>query len=689
MQFRFLGDQEAAAALVSSARLIAGQLIESMQTSGTKSMARTVRVEGGEIRVLVNDFGGALIPIATITADEQAASAARRGRAQPALEGFILTPFSEVYPPPDGLDAEHPEILLSPIRGERGAYACWFSDAATDASEIARIPRRYLPLAPEGFREFGEIDWRGPDGLSLSFHGPESRYFPNVMVKPSFGTRVYSCGRVLFDGAEYASRAGADPRSAWPIAGAAIFGEPESWRLVCVHADSDTIFDDYPYSHQRAHLRSDFAIISYPVDLASLSVSDGHSVEGSFIASREGVPFLFSRNGRRASRIVSKTDVPLGEPYDAIERIGDSWEFSSTPIDRPPGFTWSPPAVNAPATGSGTFAQFIGGACDCYVATPFTSYIEEEKRGPAPIFPSQPVAVDYIGDDEVFVLASSEWTYSVAQLTRSESWSIGPRVSDAPCDCPAISWSFVVNEPFLVFSANVTLVMPSGRSFQVVRASREVSGYSSHRVVDIPIHNPFGKPSSSVTVTTGTSVTQYTVLCSMMIDARHEVLAGHVKQFTRHTDYSAPSSTDSMAYWSRVLIKGVAYDDSPVQMTAVEAASAGLAAHEYRPGPAPFPILNVAQTPRTWIAYHVVSRGTSFNRLNPGDLMTDRVREKDGRSYFGTLQHLDGITVSSMASFSQPFFNTLTASLLSSETGVQGAASFFPGSVMPRYLPES
>lgn len=67
--------------------------------------------------------------------------------------------------------------------------------------------------------------------------------------------------------------------------------------------------------------------------------------------------------------------------------------------------------------------------------------------------------------------------------------------------------------------------------------------------------------------------------------------------------------------------------------------------------------------------------------------MTDRLRTKDGRTSFGTWQSLNGITVTSMASFAQPYFNTLTGALLSGVTGVQGAAAFFPGSVMPRYLP--
>jgi hypothetical protein len=685
--FRFNGP--AARKYISQARTLAGRWLATIPEHQQDGVYRARLADGTlvDITMVGRD----------VTIEITDTTATREQVATRSLAGFILTPSSTVYPPPDGLDGEFPEVLLSPVRGDPRGYVCWFSNADTDARRIASAARRYLPLASEGFKKFGEVDWQGDRRRSLSFRGPANRYFPDLGAAPAFDVYVWSCGRLLFDGAEYAARDDADSRSGWPIAGAAMREiEGQVW-LVCVHADAATIFlDDYTES---VHNRSTFAVIRYRLDFETFGATDEFVVMGTFSSCREGTPFLFDAAGERAIRVVAMSETSVSEIYDTVERIDAAGGFTSAPTTRAyeqepdPQFvvmnvvgrqehttnepfeptTWTPPPLGTAAGALRTDGEHV-------------------------------IAADYSGSDEAFMLGG----FAEQQIPApTVGWTENYDFQGVWQTSHEVSGPSAYRFPWRIWCR----LGAQGNEIELARYARAsnvtyVSALNFYKTIG----GRFGPwEENTVFVTTVGEVTNNGFMCGLQyVDLRSGILAAHRR---RHASFADPSNGIGTAlphvdyhYSSFVNLRGAQRNDAELEILTTDqnelswvVTSPTLAALGLQP-----PIrLSFSQYRLTGLisdSLGLRSTKTAINLLcnrnevvasaGAGTLMEDRVRTKNGAQLFGTWAYLDGRYFTSMASFANPFFNSLTGALPSTVTGVQGAAAFYPGSVMPHYLPE-
>lgn len=734
VRFRFTGPE--ARRYVSQARTILGRWLATIPD----------HQQDGVYRYRLPD--GTLFDITLIGRDptiEITAASVPQQQGGYRLAGFILTPSSTAYPAPDGLDASFPQVVLSPVVGQRGAYACWFSNADTEAVRIARIPRRYLPLAPAGFKEFGEFDWQGDEGRSLSIRGPAARYFPDLLWATTFDNMVWSCGRALFDGDEYAARPGADARAAWEVVGAAMrFKDGALW-LVCVHCDRVSSPSDQWLTGPGA--THNFVVIEYLLNLITFAATDTHAALLEFETRREFTPFCFSAGGSKAIRVITKYIPATTTLADFVERIDlDALEFTSeqTVVTRT----------------SGTTPIFSGFG---YTATrageqPVVAALALTTNAAVSHYSRSPVAADFVGEAERFIYAEFDWSYSdpSGSVTFTVSYShryytvnnVGDTYGvDAPtCDAyyggsgsaydaciirysdglaiverdetltdtdtatvaPAFTRTLRLDltgdtiADFTVYRGSATtaytpstsLLELEGLSFSEYAWGLIPLGGFSGPGVDVASESFTTPPTSGTIASSSTRATDAESSTILHADIRSGLLSGHTR-VTQATTPPFPTAGSTETFRSYVAMPGGTARDAAQPFVGVHGASgnaasvaAGLNSHSLTALDYPGFLIAADRSLRAFVVFYG-SASTLIDSTGAGTVMEDRVRTKNGATVFGTWGYIAGAYCTSMASFSNAYFNTLTAALMSSVTGVQGVAAFFPGSVMPRYLPES
>lgn len=216
--------------------------------------------------------------------------------------GIVVTPRNDTYP--DGQDDDYPEALLAPLVGA-GVVPWGVQWARADIPGFRPSPQPkglYLGAFPDGLKDGGNIDWRGPRGERLTWYGPASRYWHDPQEPNTFPKRwLFAEGRVLLDATAYAAEQ-EDPEIAGGIMGAALWTDADSQRwLHVIHKDGDTHrLVRYTLSFDATDPRSQQTIITGFEKIATLTLADSRA------------PWFFSEDGSKA---VHMTD-PLPIAWD-------------------------------------------------------------------------------------------------------------------------------------------------------------------------------------------------------------------------------------------------------------------------------------------------------------------------------------------------------------------------------------
>lgn len=188
------GDRAVAARFVRVGRVL---LWKMERTNAGASSRRTIKLPGD---VIIEAVIAGRLRLLTITAPEGG------GETAAIIEHFVTWPRTEALP--DGIDEDHPQLMH---RVEDDAWRTLFYDPGIDGcDEFERLKGAYrteggVPIFPDGVRHAGNLDWRGKDGVRVSWYGPSSRYFLDPYVQPTsqYGKKVFMLGQVLYDAEQY------------------------------------------------------------------------------------------------------------------------------------------------------------------------------------------------------------------------------------------------------------------------------------------------------------------------------------------------------------------------------------------------------------------------------------------------------------------------------------------------------
>lgn len=198
---RFVGDKDACAALIPTARKVLGYVAERAKASGLGTVKQVQQVPGGTI--VAEMIGGQ--PRITITVEGGGGEGGRQSKG-----GFILWPRWDV---PFGIPlpgrqvdptGQQPNGWLEFNGGGKITryYSRW---DVVDDIKGARYETFNAPdLYPNGLRYYGCTEWKDGRDLQLSVYNWQSRYVNDTTVLADMGRFVFQQGQVLFDRDEYA-----------------------------------------------------------------------------------------------------------------------------------------------------------------------------------------------------------------------------------------------------------------------------------------------------------------------------------------------------------------------------------------------------------------------------------------------------------------------------------------------------
>lgn len=289
VRFRFNGPE--AQRYTSLARTILGRWLATLGPGVITGADRRTLPDGTTIEITLAS-GEPTIAITTRGGDVVLAS----------RPGIVVTPRNDTYP--TGQDDEYPEALLAPLVG--GGVVPWgvqWAQANIPGFRSSPQPKGlYLGAFPDGLKDGGNIDWRGPRGERLSWYGPASRYWHDPQEPNTFPRQwLFAEGRVLLDATAYAAEQ-EDADIAGGIMGAALWTDADSQRwLHVIHKDGNTHrLVRYTLSFDATDPRSQQTIITGFEKVTTLTLADSRA------------PWFFSEDGSKA---VHMTD-PLPTEWD-------------------------------------------------------------------------------------------------------------------------------------------------------------------------------------------------------------------------------------------------------------------------------------------------------------------------------------------------------------------------------------
>lgn len=228
VRLSFEGDRAAAYKYIRPARALLLKLAREVSNAGSATARRRHVLADGAVIELT--LAGLQTNVHIITPEDERA----RVRVQ---EHFVVWPREG--DPPEGIDEDHPQLML---RFADEEFATLFYNTAIEGYEDFEGTRgtyrtdRGEVVFPDGVRRAGNIDWRGSDGLRVSWYGPSTRYFldPYVQPRSQYGTKVFMLGQELFDSDAYMIASDTSFAERW-VMGAAI--TPDLKTLIVVHAE--------------------------------------------------------------------------------------------------------------------------------------------------------------------------------------------------------------------------------------------------------------------------------------------------------------------------------------------------------------------------------------------------------------------------------------------------------------------
>lgn len=298
LRIRYLGDPAEGAKLLPLARMVVQELMSSMDASGIDQGARRKTLASGA-KIKVSIVRG-LPPIVEI--DVKGVSVAEEIPPPASLLGIVVTPRNDAYP--DGQDEDDPQALLLPLPRDREPYwGVQWRRGNIPGYLSTPPPKGLFEVAfPDGLRDGGNIDWRGPKGERLTWYGPASRYWHDPQEPNTFPRQwLFAEGRVLLDATAYAAEQ-EDPDIAGGIMGAALWrGEDGVRYLHVIHKDGSTHrLVRYSLGSNLAEPQTQQATITGYEKITTLTLADSRT------------PWFFSEDGSKA---VHMTD-PLPTAWD-------------------------------------------------------------------------------------------------------------------------------------------------------------------------------------------------------------------------------------------------------------------------------------------------------------------------------------------------------------------------------------
>ncbi len=290
VRFRFNGPD--AQRYTSLARTILGRWLATLGPGVVTGATRQTLPDGTLVEITLS-AGAPTIAITTAGAGVQVVG----------LPGIVVTPRNDTYPIEQ--DAEYPEALLVPFAaaGVSPWGVQWARGNIPGFRSSPQPKGLYLGSFPDGLKDGGNIDWRGPRGERLSWYGPASRYWHDPQEPNTFPKRwLFAEGRVLLDATAYAAAQG-DTEIAGGIMGAALWTDADSQRwLHVIHKDGNTHrLVRYTLSVDSAKPATQRTIIAGYTKVTTLALADSRS------------PWFFSEDGSKA---VHMTD-PLPTAWDS------------------------------------------------------------------------------------------------------------------------------------------------------------------------------------------------------------------------------------------------------------------------------------------------------------------------------------------------------------------------------------
>lgn len=193
------GDRVEAAKHVREARTMLWRLARTTANSGAASARDHQKLAGGvTVDLVIAGLQAAIV----ITAPGGEAGTIK------IEDTFVVYPRTEALP--DGIHAETPQLMLRYESDVDQWFTLFHTAEVPGYDDLARPKGTYRTekgeLAfPDGVKHAGNIDWRGNDGLRLSWYGPSSRYFFDPYVEPTtqYGKHVFMLGQVLLDVDQY------------------------------------------------------------------------------------------------------------------------------------------------------------------------------------------------------------------------------------------------------------------------------------------------------------------------------------------------------------------------------------------------------------------------------------------------------------------------------------------------------
>lgn len=219
VRWLYRGDPRIAQRYLPLARALLGQVVKRTAEAGVVSARQRFDIPdgAGTIEVIV----AGLQTIAVI--DVQASGPLRTF----GLDGFVLSTHSAIG-----------NVLVAPTEPV-GDYVSWFESA--EAAAIASVPgeaRVYGEFYPDGLNACGNVDWKGADGLAVTYSGPISRYFPGDGGGVQY--KVHCQGKTLFDATTFVS---GDARTGWRVFGAGLRRIGAQLWLYVMHGDASFDLD--------------------------------------------------------------------------------------------------------------------------------------------------------------------------------------------------------------------------------------------------------------------------------------------------------------------------------------------------------------------------------------------------------------------------------------------------------------
>lgn len=392
LRVRYVGSEQAGKRYLHRARVLVGELIEDAAVNNLGVLSRFRDLPDGT-RITAELLGR----LREVTVDTTRTRERRRPRE---INDFVVTPRTGSLP--SGIDADHPELVLQ-REPESTEWKTYFRDASTPQFQAFTRPKAtYQPVFYRGLGRAGNVDWLGPEGERISWHGPACRMFAHAYVQPArmYGRKVYMLGEPILDTAQYDEQSNITT-AATHVLGAALKVIDNVTYLLTVQSSAtdtttpppsttDALFS-FPLSQQTApggmyvyrlaQITDDAGIIRFRAAPSSrvrlLEIQTGGCE-----------PWFFNRSATEATCVPFAALTVPSAPGASIWT--SSMEAEVDPPDPASGFVESYPAVS----NARVFATIDGVAG----ATLFASTLAVTVGGGAAAF-----AVDYVADSPVAV----------------------------------------------------------------------------------------------------------------------------------------------------------------------------------------------------------------------------------------------------------------------------------------------